>query len=1004
MRVKWACCLAGLLFLAHPAHASNPINCTLTNHTDRTLRNQLVRLDVEMPAGYEADGLLITENGEEIPYQVEVLEGTPQNVARGDIWVRTEIKPAQTLQYAIYQGRPKDFEPLVRVETSAKRYHTLSNSKIAVRVPTEENPGLSCPVLAIQRKGGPWTGLPRWVTSQARTKTDVRVLANGPLFAKVRLRHEFRPPEGSEEPLFYEMTITLPADRPFAEIEERFSMERNDRWLFEMSHGYKPTRAVIRKWYDERGKAVDDDLYYDRLEPSKRLDDTALILRPRWSPSPDVGWFFGALEKREVVGVLVARAGRWVNPYENQIPVRIRSGASNVTLELSTHRGQRYWLLFAGTTRDLFEQVVDYSGRAPAIKPVDHLKEHLWESQMHSLDRMTHRYHTEYEPLAAGNYRPIWFFGNEDAHPEQANARLAEALLEHVSQDYIPPGDRAILTNMQGRFDPDYFGYYCNGWSPIHPEWATEMVRIPIMQAVSLKDHPDFEHYRKLAENALRTDLYYSVTLPGGAGQASHGALARQMRIWADLAPICREHLKFDPAQWPRFQAAGRFLWRTSAPGINSRGRRILPLGETQPPGLYSMSRKTHENLYALAKRFYPGGADEEGQAKHSRHIIDDPERWNTEEYPGFGVLFRDKPERPEETFFAFKAGPNSGRMRGDALSFYYHAHGRRLAIDHMTGSDPLTGQEHMHNRVAFSTDELRYANMDGYARLIAFATTSVADVAVAQVESKRLREVPRMPPMDRLAAGKRVEFIEPMVYRRTVVQIKQALRDKGRAYFVIRDVYTGPSVNGTYCLHVDAKKMDGDDDVFDFDDKLRLYVAKPQRPMVDPFDYRHPNGFGGKPEATKGVRLGTAGSRMEFVTVLYPTGDGPTPKVVATKQGVRISVAGAMDEVIYNDPKQGEEDPTKWPPPVVIKLAGRTLPLLKGTDVDLERSQGEIGLFVPETGYDLGPIPDWLREQREPLPPYVKTNYLFPERTIAPVREDFIRPEPGKRRPRRRR
>ena len=35
----------------------------------------------------------------------------------------------------------------------------------------------------------------------------------------------------------------------------------------------------------------------------------------------------------------------------------------------------------------------------------------------------------------------------------------------------------------------------------------------------------------------------------------------------------------------------------------------------------------------------------------------------------------------------------------------------------------------------------------------------------------------------------------------------------------------------------------------------------------------------------------------------------------------------------------------------------------------DLDRFQGEIGLFVPDTGYPFGRIPDWLIRQRVPRP-----------------------------------
>lgn len=40
----------------------------------------------------------------------------------------------------------------------------------------------------------------------------------------------------------------------------------------------------------------------------------------------------------------------------------------------------------------------------------------------------------------------------------------------------------------------------------------------------------------------------------------------------------------------------------------------------------------------------------------------------------------------------------------------------------------------------------------------------------------------------------------------------------------------------------------------------------------------------------------------------------------------------------------------------------------LTAEDLDLDRSQGEVGLFVPDAGYPFGEIPDWLIRQRAPI------------------------------------
>jgi hypothetical protein len=54
------------------------------------------------------------------------------------------------------------------------------------------------------------------------------------------------------------------------------------------------------------------------------------------------------------------------------------------------------------------------------------------------------------------------------------------------------------------------------------------------------------------------------------------------------------------------------------------------------------------------------------------------------------------------------------------------------------------------------------------------------------------------------------------------------------------------------------------------------------------------------------------------------------------------------------------------------VERAGKVLLQLGGREIDLNRFQGDIGLFVPDTGYPFGPIPDWLLRQRvKPRPEF---------------------------------
>ena len=69
--------------------------------------------------------------------------------------------------------------------------------------------------------------------------------------------------------------------------------------------------------------------------------------------------------------------------------------------------------------------------------------------------------------------------------------------------------------------------------------------------------------------------------------------------------------------------------------------------------------------------------------------------------------------------------------------------------------------------------------------------------------------------------------------------------------------------------------------------------------------------------------------------------------------------------EVVFDGGIDDEEDTTY----VAVRRAGKETLILTGKDVDMNRSQGEIGLFVPDAGYPFGVMPDWLIRQRSKKP-----------------------------------
>jgi hypothetical protein len=185
-----------------------------------------------------------------------------------------------------------------------------------------------------------------------------------------------------------------------------------------------------------------------------------------------------------------------------------------------------------------------------------------------------------------------------------------------------------------------------------------------------------------------------------------------------------------------------------------------------------------------------------------------------------------------------------------------------------------------MHNRVAFHTEKLPWANMDGYERVLAFKTSPDVDIAIGQVESERLRVTEKFPPEKWDTRLPQEVFDTPLKYRRTIVFLKGQDRD----YFVIRDQHVGPDVFATYCLHGYGDKCEQRDKTFNFEGVSAL-VASPKDFQVSSHDWQHANG---EPEATKGLRLTTRGKSSEFITVLMP-------RPVGTVETVELVLKGAI-------------------------------------------------------------------------------------------------------------
>jgi hypothetical protein len=825
------------------------------------------------------------------------------------IWVSSTFEAGSSHKYQVGPGRPRPATPRVAVRKDGDTY-VLDNSLVAVKLPAAAASGVPGPVTAV-KLGDKWVGGSVWHTSFALSRFTATVIGDGTLLGKVRLRYDFAGTAGIDgrTPAFAEVDVALGPGWSHVELLERHEMARGDSWEFEVSKGWSPTQGVSKPFSGGAGSGE----VAGKVEPARALKPGGLPMQ------------------RE--DLFINLFPRWNQHYKDGWYFAATDGTSYVGAVV-VRAGQWVWP-HSNSIEAVVKPSGDYAGLrgstwkgqrlwwlfAPRQAPcsVDYVARYAWEG----LDKLNHDFLLDW-PGAKGSFSGMNLYDGGQMNPTSGIRGAGRRAIADAGK----PGDLSTLTRVQVMMHGDTYGSYWNFWSPENPNFFTDFTRVPIALTAGLKNHPRFEELRRAAEAKLKEDMYHSITLPGGAGQECPGYVGYALRNWGDLAEVCRRHLGFDPTTWDRYKAAQYFQKRITQP--DGSVRRMLPMGDTHP-------------------------AKEGGPA-----IVDVPadevRQFVTEELPGFGVVFTNHPGTPEETCLAFKSGPNRGHYHGDQLALHYGAGAKALAVDHHCSYHPRAGQEHMHNRVAFHTPGFPYANMDGYERLIAFKTSPDADVAMGQVESERLRRVEKLPPEIWHQEYPQHPFAKPLVYRRTVVFMKGSPQD----YFVIRDQFwASEPLAATYCLHVLADAMRQDGQRVDFG-RLTLVCVEPAKFDFESFPWSHDNGG---LESTQGARLTIRGDKGQFITVLYP---GQAPAITAIPGGVKVG----KEEVTFSGDQPTAGDAARY---VAVSRDGREVLALAGKDIDMNRSQGDVGLFVPDAGYPFGEIPDWLVRQRAKRPDWAR-------------------------------
>lgn len=878
----------------------SPVMAIVSNPTPHIFKSGLVCLPVDLSAN---KGQFKVKCGSaEIPYQIEEIEG------KRKVWICQDFEPGSTASFELVAGKPEVVAPKVRLKKH-NGFYTIDNSNVCLKVPMQASGEIPGPIAGIRLNNGSFAGSSKWSTNKKLKKFSVEVVGDGTLFAKLRLHYGF---EGTKSlPSYSRIDIMLAPGWDHASIFEQHEMDSIDYWELTLSDGWSPQKGISRQF--NNGPGGDSSFTVPPMDrPLLPVNNVSFApglfinLIPRWNQHFKDGWAFAVTDDRNYISAVVVQPSQWIWPHDNNLQCLVKPEGDYAAIRCSVWHGQRLWWL------------------SPSLIPVDtgYVARHAWES----LDKINNGYVLENggKPVAWWSTNP---YDSEQTNPTGKVRRIGKEALKKVEG----PADDTTLIRFQTLIHNDCWGSYWNYFSPENPNFFTDYNLVPIALAATLRNHPKFEYFRKLAENKFREDLYHSITLPGGAGQECPGYSYYGLSLWKEIIEVGIKYLNFDMAFInERMLAAEKFYRRISYP--DGPVRRGSPVGDSHP--------------------------DRQGKTGMPVVTVDAEEvkAWKTEELHGFGVVFTNRPGTERETYLSFKSGPNRCHYHGDQLAFHYCASGRPMVVDHHCSYKPRAGQEHMHNRMVFFTSDMPYANMDGYERVIAFRTSDTVDVAIGQVESSRLRAVAPLPPEVWDARYPQLNFSKPLVYRRTVVLVKNGPQD----YFVFRDQYwCDRDLQAACCFHTYGDEAVQNGHTIDFG-KLFVFCAN-QSFFMKKFAWQHNNGG---LESTNGVRLEISGTSGDLITVLYPGNELPAVKSIPN--GVMVG----NDNISFGAHKENFNSSDH-----VLKVErNEKLSLsMTGKDVDFNRWQGDVGLFVPDAGYPFGDIPEWLIRQRASKPAWAK-------------------------------
>jgi hypothetical protein len=508
--------------------------------------------------------------------------------------------------------------------------------------------------------------------------------------------------------------------------------------------------------------------------------------------------------------------------------------------------------------------------------------------------------------------------------------------------------------------DPNHWPGWLNGWHPGNPNFHTDKYMVALLTGAAMRDHPHAPAWIAYGRQNFDADVAKVFFEPDGVGYECPGysgySLGLQLEIARVFLNIGDGNLVATNPLWKKNAIWHRHLLTPIDRRLGIRHE--APIGDTHRwnaggvnqfgvlAGYYAQSDPSFASeLMGIHQLMLDQGSREslfDAVVNIPHEVVPQPLEkmdWGSHAFNGFGAVMRSRFGTPRETFVSFKAGAAHGHYHNDELSYHFHGDGTPLSLDYNCSYHPRGDHAALHNSLTFGTRRSFRHEEDpheveaqeqiwGRARMLGFATTAAADLAVGERSGDSLNLSPIYPDQARFGYRYPTRKLEqPITHRRYLMLVKHGQKSQLADYLVIRDetISTEPQQLN---IHLLARDVTQDGPILratgQWDTDAVIYLAHAEVRNVsvgrwyyvadskqEPSDVQASDGKCLIPpvshegtwtvgEYQKWVRIESPGGST-LLWILYPKKQGaPEPVVTPTGKGdgFRLALGSETDEI----------------------------------------------------------------------------------------------------------